>query len=71
MTVYWLHLLLTKDHEDFKRMAMNRSFPRTDTRFDAVCTTTSENIDQPQRRIQFSNLSGLEHMSMVKNHVVE
>ena len=27
-TAYGLHLL-TKDHEDFKKMAMNQSFPRT------------------------------------------
>ena len=42
-----------------------------DARFDTVSTTTSGNIDRAQRRIQPSNLAGLENISLVKNYVAE
>ena len=54
----WASSWLTKEHEDLKR-------------FDTVNTATSENIDRSQRRIQHTNLAGLEHISMVKNYVAE
>ena len=69
-TALWASSWLTQGHEDIKRMAMNKSFPRT-PRFDTICTTTSETVDQSQKRIQCANLAGLEHLSMVKTHVAE
>ena len=40
-----------------------------DATFDALRTTTIENIDRSQRRMQNANLAGLEHISMVKIYV--
>ena len=41
------------------------------TRFDTVCATTLKHVDRSQRRMQFANLAGLEHSSMIKHHVAE
>ena len=42
-----------------------------DVRFDTVHTTTCENTDRTQGRIQHANLAGLEHISLVKSYVAE
>ena len=42
-TVLWLSSWLTKDLEDFKRMAMRTNVPK-DTRFDTVCHMRSKAI---------------------------
>ena len=58
---------LAEDHNDFKRMATNKTFPSTqDLR---VCATTNENTDRSQRRMQHANPARLEQISMVKNYV--
>ena len=61
---------LTKDHEDFKRMAMNESYPRTQILIQSVQRQVKINM-RPQRRNQHANLQGLEHISIVKNAVAE
>ena len=43
----------------------------TNERFDTVFTATNENIDRTQRCIQYANIAGLEHISLVKNYVAE
>ena len=55
--------------EDFKWMAMVRSCAE-DARPDTVSTTTGENTDRSQRRMQYANIAGLERVSLVKNYVV-
>ena len=58
------------DHEDFKRMAMNKSFLRTQDSIQSE-TTTSENSDRTQRRIQNANITGLEQILLVKIYIAE
>ena len=41
------------------------------TKFDTVCPTAIEHIYRSQRRKHHANPAGLEHISMVKNHVAE
>ena len=62
----WASSWLTKDREDFKRMAMSRRFPSTQDL--TVCATRFENIDRSQWRIQDANSAGLELISMVKKY---
>ena len=54
------HNWLTKDHEDFNWIAMNKKFPKNE-RFDTVRTTTSANIDRMQRCTQDLNTSKTEN----------
>ena len=58
----WASSWLTKDHKDFKSMAMNKGFLGTQ----AIRASTSENIDRSQRRIHYANIAGVENISMVK-----
>ena len=56
-----------QEHEDFKRMAMKKSFPRAK---DSTQAVQGENTDRTQRRIQHTNIARLDHISFVQNYVV-
>ena len=64
----WASSWLTKDHADFKRMAMNNSFPRTQDLIQSV-QQTNENTDRTQRCTIYANTARLEHISLVKKEI--
>ena len=56
--------LCQQDHEDFQRMAMNNSFPRTQDLIQSVQR-------QVQRCIHSAGITGLGHISFVKNCIAQ
>ena len=62
---FWASFWLSKDDEDFKQVAMNESFK--DSGCYTVGATTSANADRTPRRIQHANVTGLEHISIIKS----
>ena len=65
----WASFWLSKNHEDFKRVAMNQKCQNI--KFITVRVATSESTDRPQRCIQYAGIAGLENMSLVKNALAE
>ena len=56
-----------KDHEDFQRLATNKSFPRTQELIQSVQRQLIERKDE----YQYAGIAGLINVSLVKNHVAE
>ena len=66
----WASLWLSKDHEEFKRVAMKNSFPIT-LFFFRFRAARSAHTDRTQRCAQYAGIAGLENTSLVKNYVAD
>ena len=64
----WAWFWLSKDHEDWKRMATNKTFHKN-TRFNAVRATASANTDRRHSCIQHADIAGLANISLFKHYV--
>ena len=60
MTAFGLHFLAKQ--EEFKRVAMNKSVPKT--RFNAVRATTCANTDRTPRCLQDAGIAGLQNITL-------